>query len=91
MDYLKKEDDVPDESQDDGGVSISNISCINTDQLNLNTHICLCFVSLASQREDGGHVSMLPVVILTFLSSRKDRTLAMLLSLKIRWEDFLNP
>lgn len=31
MDYLKKEDDVPDESQDDGGVSISNISCINTD------------------------------------------------------------
>lgn len=42
MDYLKKEDDVPDESQDDGGVSISNISCINTDQLNLSTHICLC-------------------------------------------------
>lgn len=34
---------------------------------------------------------MLPLGVLTFLSSRKDRTLAMLLSLKIRWEDFLNP
>lgn len=36
------------------------------------------------------HDSMLLAVVLTFLSSRKDKTLAMLLSLKIRWEDFLN-
>lgn len=39
---LKEEDDVPDESQDDGGVSISNISCIDTDQLDLRIHMCLC-------------------------------------------------
>lgn len=42
MDDLKKEDDIPDESQDDGGVSISNISRIDTDQLNLTTGIHSC-------------------------------------------------
>lgn len=31
------------------------------------------------------------MTLLTLRSSRKDRTLAMLLSLKMRWEDFLNP
>ena len=38
-DYLEEEDDVPDESQDDGGVSISNIRCVDTDQLHLRTHV----------------------------------------------------
>lgn len=41
MDYLEKEDDVPDESQDDGRVSVCNISCVDTDQLHLsNTQQC---------------------------------------------------
>lgn len=75
--YLKKEDDVPDESQDNGGVSIGNVSRINTDQLNLvecTWHECV--QPIQSQ--------VLPVLLLTFRSSRKDRTLAMLLSRKIR-------
>lgn len=33
--YLEKENDVPDESQDNGGVAISNVGRIDTDQLHL--------------------------------------------------------
>lgn len=35
--YLKEENDVPNESQDDGGISICNVNCIDTDQLYLLT------------------------------------------------------
>lgn len=34
-DHLKEKDDVPEESKDDGRVPISNVSCINADQLHL--------------------------------------------------------
>lgn len=33
--YLKKENNVPDKSKDNGGISVCNISRINADQLNL--------------------------------------------------------
>lgn len=33
--YLKKENNVPDESKDNGGISVCNISRIDADQLNL--------------------------------------------------------
>lgn len=33
--YLEKENDVPDESQDNGGVAVGNVSRIDTDQLHL--------------------------------------------------------
>ncbi|TNN27585.1 hypothetical protein EYF80_062269 [Liparis tanakae] len=36
--YLEEEDDVPDESQDDGGVSICDVGCIDADELHLRTH-----------------------------------------------------
>lgn len=36
--YLKEEDDIPNKTQDDRSVSISDINCINTDQLYLETH-----------------------------------------------------
>lgn len=35
--YLEEEDDVPDETQDDGGVTTGDISRINADQLYLRT------------------------------------------------------
>lgn len=37
--YLEEEDDVPDESQDDGGVSVSDVGCIDADELHLRTHV----------------------------------------------------
>lgn len=37
--YLEEEDDIPDESKDDGGVSISDVDCIDADQLHLEKHI----------------------------------------------------
>lgn len=56
-DYLKEKDDVPDEAQDNRGVSVSNISCIDTDQLYLSTHVCythrLCVNSTANQQAVG--------------------------------------
>lgn len=33
--YLEKENDVPDESQDDGGVAVGDVSRIDADQLDL--------------------------------------------------------
>lgn len=81
LNYLEEEDDVPDEAQDDGGVSISDVGCVDAHQLHLKTLGCvkrLMFQTL----NINNHCRL--TERLTFLSSKKDRTLAMLLSLKIR-------
>lgn len=63
--YLKKENDIPDESQDNGGVSIGNISCVDTDQLNLKESCCISMFSQAADSfcscpgPGGTHVSFL--------------------------------
>lgn len=56
MDYLKEEDDVPDESQDDGRVSVCNISCVDTDQLHLRRHKHQFDSDCAQDRRIGQHI-----------------------------------
>lgn len=45
--YLKKENNVPDESKDNGGISVGNISRIDADQLNLKEGTCMNVLSQA--------------------------------------------